>query len=73
MGRQFFKCLLSENSWSCLDIYPGLTSMAIRFCMDWRGGRAVEGARLESVCTLNRVPRVRIPLSPKLYKQWSML
>jgi hypothetical protein len=29
----------------------------------WRGGRAVEGARLESVCT-HRVPWVRIPPSP---------
>ena len=28
----------------------------------------VEGARLESVCTPNRVPRVRIPLSPPLLR-----
>ena len=29
-----------------------------------RGDRAVEGARLEIVCTVNPVPRVRIPPSP---------
>lgn len=31
-----------------------------------RGGRVVEGARLESVYTLHGVSRVRIPLSPLL-------
>jgi hypothetical protein len=30
----------------------------------WRGDRAVEGARLEIVCAVNPVPRVRIPPSP---------
>src|SRR5918993_822799 len=32
-----------------------------------RGDRAVEGARLEIVCTPNRVPRVRIPPSPPCF------
>lgn len=30
----------------------------------WRVVRVVEGARLESVCTVNAVPRVRISHSP---------
>ena len=30
----------------------------------WRSDRAAEGARLESVCTAQTVPRVRIPPSP---------
>lgn len=30
----------------------------------WSGDRVVEGARLESECTLPRVPGVRIPPTP---------
>ncbi len=41
--------------------YSRLILHAIRL---WRDGRAVEGACLESMCTFNDVPRVRIPLSP---------
>ncbi len=34
----------------------------------WRGGRVVEGARLEIVYTAETVSRVRIPLPPPAIK-----
>ena len=43
---------------------PACTSRRhLRRLARWRGARAAEGARLESVCT-HKVPRVRIPPSP---------
>ena len=36
----------------------------------WRGDRAVEGARLEIVCAVNPVPRVRIPPSPPFTRKF---
>ena len=45
---------------------PQIKQRLCGFMNKWRDGRAVEGARLESVYTPKSVSRVRIPLSPPI-------
>ena len=55
----------------CYEIEIVLSFAPLSNVDERRGAGAVERARLESVCTLKRVPRVRIPPSPLYYAKAS--